>query len=261
VSRVGATLQHALTRAGVPVAIPPIGGSLTEQPAAGALLTVLAATADGLDATQAMTLLTGPIGRVDPVSLRALRRALRRSDSDSHFGDALVAALTSDEPPRLSAVQSRPLRRLRAVLDAAARCHRAGQDPRYTLWAAWHRSGLQRQWLTAIERGGPAGAQAARDLDAVTALFDVTGDYVLRTAGAPLRGLVDHVCGLQLQATRRDPVAPAEQVSVLSAHAALGHEWDLVVIAGLQDGLWPNTIPRGGVLATQRLLDVIDGIG
>ncbi|ETB32503.1 DNA helicase UvrD, partial [Mycobacterium avium subsp. hominissuis 10-4249] len=56
------------------------------------------------------------------------------------------------------------------------------------------------------------------------------------------------------------PVATAEQVSVLSAHAALGREWDFVVIAGLQDGLWPNTVPRGGVLGTQRLLDVLDGV-
>ncbi len=47
---------------------------------------------------------------------------------------------------------------------------------------------------------------------------------------------------------------------MLSAHAALGHEWELVVIAGLQEGLWPNTIPRGGVLGTQRLLDVLDGV-
>jgi RecB family exonuclease len=54
--------------------------------------------------------------------------------------------------------------------------------------------------------------------------------------------------------------ATGEQVTVLSAHAALGHEWDLVVIAGLQDGLWPNTVPRGGVLGTQRLLDVLDDV-
>ncbi len=47
---------------------------------------------------------------------------------------------------------------------------------------------------------------------------------------------------------------------MLSAHAALGQEWDLVVIAGLQEGLWPNTVPRGGVLGTQRLLDVLDGV-
>ena len=50
-------------------------------------------------------------------------------------------------------------------------------------------------------------------------------------------------------------------MAVLSAHAALGREWELVVIAGLQEGLWPNTIPRGGVLGTQQLIDVLDGIG
>ncbi|EUA07256.1 putative ATP-dependent DNA helicase domain protein [Mycobacterium xenopi 4042] len=109
-----------------------------------------------------------------------------------------MAALTGDEPPGLTAMQARPLRRVRAVLDAAARCHRAGQDPRYTLWAAWQRSGLHRRWVSASERGGPAGAQAARDLDAVTALFEVADDYVSRTAGASLRGLVAHVTALRL---------------------------------------------------------------
>ena len=44
------------------------------------------------------------------------------------------------------------------------------------------------------------------------------------------------------------------------AHAALGREWEFVVIAGLQEGLWPNTIPRGGVLGTQQLVDVMDGV-
>ena len=91
-------------------------------------------------------------------------------------------------------------------------------------------------------------------------MFDVTDQYVSRTPGASLRGLVEHVAALQLPGVSPEPVSAAEQVRVLSAHAALGHEWDLVVIAGLQDGLWPNTVPRGGVLGTQRLLDVLDGV-
>ena len=33
-----------------------------------------------------------------------------------------------------------------------------------------------------------------------------------------------------------------------------------MVIAGLQEGLWPNTTPRGGVLGTQHLVDVLDGV-
>ena len=263
VPRAAAGLPHALARAGVPVAPSAVTGSLAEQPAAQALLTVLAATADGLDGEQALALLTGPIGRVDPVSLRQLRRTLRRADMDGpprEFADLLVEAVNGAPSARLTAAQARPLRRVRAVLDAAARCHRRGEDPRYTLWAAWHRSGLQRRWLAACERGGPSGAQAGRDLDAVTALFDATDQYLSRTAGASLRGLIDHLGALQVPAVGPEPAAAAEQVAVLSAHAALGHEWDLVVIAGLQEGLWPNTIPRGGVLGTQRLLDVLDGV-
>ncbi|CDO87433.1 ATP-dependent DNA helicase [Mycobacterium triplex] len=259
VPRAGARLPRALAAAGVPVAAPAVSGSLAEEPAVRAMLTVLAATADGLDGDQALALLTGPIGRVDPVTLRQLRRTLLRGEpagSAASFAELVVAALGAEAPTSAS----RPLQRVRAVLAAAARCHRDGQDPRYTLWAAWHRSGLQRRWLAAAERGGSAGVQATRDLAAVTALFDVTDQYVSRTPGASLRGLLEHVAALQLPSAKTEPVSPAEQVQVLSPHAALGHEWDMVVIAGLQDGLWPNTVPRGGVLATQRLLDVIDGV-
>ncbi|OBI51324.1 ATP-dependent DNA helicase [Mycobacterium sp. E787] len=261
VPRAGARLPRALAAAGVPIAAPSSSGSLSDEPAARALLTVLAATAGGLDGDLALALLTGPIGRVDPVSLRQLRRTLQRANPDrapGDFGGLLVEALHADAP--LPGPQSRALRRVRAVLDAAARCDRDGQDPRYTLWAAWQRSGLQRRWLSAAERGGPAGAQAAKDLEAVTALFDITDHYVARTPGASLRGLVEHVAALQVPGANTEPDCRAEQVRVLSAHAALGHEWDFVVIAGLQDGLWPNTVPRGGVLHTQRLLDALDGV-
>lgn len=263
VPRAASGLSHALARAGVAVAAPRAAGSLAEQPAARTLLTVLAATADGLDGEQALALLTGPIGRVDPVSLRQLRRALRRADIDRsprEFADLLVDALNSGKWSGLTPTQARPLRQVRAVLDAAARSHRRSEDPRYLLWAAWQRSGLQRRWLAACERGGPAGAQAGRDLDAVTALFDATDQYLSRTAGATLRGLIDHLGMQHMPAPAAEPTAATEQVKVLSAHAALGQEWDLVVIAGLQEGLWPNTIPRGGVLGTQRLLDILDGV-
>jgi superfamily I DNA/RNA helicase/RecB family exonuclease len=256
-----AGLPHTLARAGVPVAPAALTGPLAAQPAARALLTVLAATADGLDGPRAVALLTGPIGRVDPVTLRQLRRTLRNADIDGpgrEFGDLLVEALGDNPALRLPAAQARSLQRVRKVLDAAADSHRREQDPRYTLWAAWQRSGLQRRWLSACERGGSAAVQAGRDLDAVTALFDACDQYLSRTAGASLRGLIDHLTTEQLRAPAAEPADG--QVAVLSAHAALGHEWDLVVIACLQEGLWPNTIPRGGVLGTQRLLDVLDGV-
>src|SRR5271166_6777580 len=125
VPRAGSRLPRALAAAGVPAALPAFGGPLSEEPAARALLTVLAATAEGLDGARAQALLTGPIGRVDPVSLRQLRRTLQRARSDrppGSFGDLLVEALAGDLP--ISGVQSRALRRVRAVLDAAGRSDR-----------------------------------------------------------------------------------------------------------------------------------------
>ena len=260
VPRAGAALCRALTAAGVPIEQPTSSMALSEHPAVSALLTVLDATADGLTGEQAVTLLTGPVGRVDPVSLRQLRRTLRRADGGvREFGDLVVGVLDG-EVVQLPDALARPLRRVRAVVDAARRSFLGGEDPRFTLWQAWHHSGLQRRWLSAVERGGSAGAAAGRDLDAVTALFDVAEQYVGRTTGATLRGAVDHVRALVLPAAGRDDRAAGEAVAVLSAHAALGREWEFVVIAGLQEGLWPNTVPRGGVLGTQRLVDVIDGV-
>ncbi|MFL0276469.1 ATP-dependent helicase [Mycobacterium sp. SMC-19] len=264
VPRAAARLPRTLAAAGIPVTLPASGGLLAEQPAVAALLTVLECTADAVDGARALALLSGPIGRVDPISLRQLQRTLRRGtaglQSPHEPGDRLAGVLTG-APVELPAAHTRALRRVRAVLQAAARSHADGRDPHHTLWQAWNRSGLQQRWLSAAERGGPSGAQAGRDLDAVTALFDLAEQYVARTAGATLTGLVEYVTAMQLAAPRPDSVPGTEAVGVLSAHAALGREWDLVVIAGVQEGLWPNTVPRGGVLGTQRLLDTLQGFG
>lgn len=255
------SLGRALAAAGVPVDQATPDTALAAHPAVSALLTVLDATAGQLTGEHALDLLTGPIGRVDPVTLRQLRRTLRRGDRDGlSFGELVVRALEhpADHPADLPDQLARPLRRVAAVVGAARRSYSIGEDPRFTLFQAWHQSGLQRRWLSSVERGGLVGVQAGRDLDAVTALFDVVEQHVARTTGATLSGVVDYVRALALPGGTRDEQGDA--VALVSAHAALGREWDFVAIAGLQEGLWPNTIPRGGVLATQHLVDVIDGI-
>ncbi|HNM95028.1 MAG TPA: UvrD-helicase domain-containing protein, partial [Mycobacterium sp.] len=127
-----AALPRALAAAGVPVATPSWDGPIVDQPAAAALLTALSATAHGLDGAQAIALLSGPIGRVDPVSLRQLRRALRRAvpgGAGREFGDLLVEALTGRDP-KLPATLAGPVRRVRAVLRSAGAAHRGQGDPR-----------------------------------------------------------------------------------------------------------------------------------
>ena len=50
-----------------------------------------------------------------------------------------------------------------------------------------------------------------------------------------------------------------EAVRLLTAHAAKGLEWDLVVVAGVQEGVWPDLRLRGSVLGSERLVDVAAG--
>lgn len=254
-------LHRALAGAGVPVDAAPTARPLAQQPAVDALLTALAVSTGSLDGDAAVALLTGPIGRVDPVTLRQLRRTLRRRHgSHGDFGALCAKTLVDGPSSELPDALARPLRRVHRVLAAATASVERGEDPRSTLWQVWNRSGLQQRWLAAAQRGGPVGQQADRDLDAVTELFDIADDYASRTSGASVGGLIDHVAALQLAGPRREPVTAPDAVTVTSVHSALGREWDFVVIAGLQEGLWPNTVPRGGVLATQQLVDVLDGV-
>jgi superfamily I DNA/RNA helicase/RecB family exonuclease len=262
VPRAAVALPRVLAAAGVPVAAPTHSAPLSDNPVVRTLLTALQAAADGVTGPGALELLTGPIGRVDPVTLRQLRRALRRSAGapgpDREFSDLLVDALCGDLPAGLAAPHARPLQRVRAVLQAASRA--GAHEPQAALWGVWQRSGLQRRLVAAADRVGPAGQRAAETLDAVTTLFEVTEQFVARTAAVTVAAVIDHVRALRLPVRAAEPIEPPEAVAILSPHQAVGHEWDVVVIAGLQEGLWPNTIPRVGVLGTQHLLDALDGV-
>ncbi|MBY0441651.1 MAG: ATP-dependent helicase [Mycobacteriaceae bacterium] len=261
--RVGAQLPRVLAAAGVPVAAPVSAspnGKLADVPVVRALLTVLTVTGEGLTAQSALDLVSGPIGGVDPVSLRQLHRALCRAvlgGATEEYGDLLKRVLTSEAS--FAEAWAQPLRRVRETLDAAARCHHDGMDPQHILWAAWHRSGLPQRLLNVIDRGGPLKEQAASDLDAVTELFEIANRYVCNTADASLCGLVQHVAGVALPAARPRPAHRAEHVALLGVQDALEQDWDLVILAGLQQGVWPNAVRRDGVLAIQRLREVVDG--
>jgi RecB family exonuclease len=61
---------------------------------------------------------------------------------------------------------------------------------------------------------------------------------------------------------RLDAPAGGDTVRILTPAGALGTEFDTVVIAGVQDGVWPNTRLRGSLLDTWRLADAatrVDG--
>lgn len=160
----------------------------------------------------------------------------------------------------LTEVELAPLNRALRALDRARRVRRDGGTLEDVLWALWTGSRLEKRWLAQSERGGAAGMQADRDLDAAVALFDAAAAYTDRLPGATIEGFVEYLTQQQIAQDRAARSRQDEAVDLLSAHAAAGREWEVVAVAGVQEGIWPDPRPRGTLLHTEDLVDQVAGI-
>ncbi|ABG98152.1 probable ATP-dependent DNA helicase [Rhodococcus jostii RHA1] len=271
VPRALAPLRRALLGAGVPVTTAASELPLARQHGVSGLMLVLRAlSGQEFTGEDALALLAGPVGGAEPVALRRLRRGLRRAelasggDRDSAELLRLVLVGETDSTRRVTAkltdVEAASLNRVLSVLRKAKVPLDRGRGIEDVLWAAWQATGLERRWSAVSARGGPIGAQADRDLDAVVALFDAAASYVDRLPRAQLAGFVDYLTGQAIPTTRNVSAVPVDAVSVLSAHSAAGREWDVVAVAGVQEGLWPSLRARGSLLGTEALIDLTAGV-
>jgi superfamily I DNA/RNA helicase/RecB family exonuclease len=273
-------LRRALSSAGVPVAVSADELPLAAQPAVAPLLTALSAllpasgsgpeadgAAVGLDESAAEALLASPLGGATVLDLRRLRRAVRialvqQGVDPAERGAPLALALGDDT--LLDALPdhvAKPAQRVAAVLSAGRLALAQDGSAEDVLWAMWQRSGLAPRWAKASASGGPSGAVADRDLDAVVALFDAAAGFVDRLPSADVRAFVAHLSAQELPGDGGAARAVAgETVRLLTAHASKGLEWDLVCVAGVQEGVWPDLRERSTLLGTEELVERASGI-
>ncbi len=260
------TLRRSMAAAGVPVAVRGDEVPLTQEPAVRPLLVLLScATLPGtLDEDTAVELVTSPLGGADAMSLRRLRQVLRRAELDAGgrraSGPLLVEAL--EDPTVLVALDTAATRPAVAVAGLLARAReaadRAGATAESVLWDVWSHTKLAARWERASHVGGHAGQAADRDLDAVVALFETAARFCDRLPAAGPSVFLDHLVGQQIPGDDTTTRAPdAEAVQVLTAHAAKGLEWDVVCVAGVQEGTWPDLRLRGSFLGSERLVDLL----
>nr|WP_243727083.1 ATP-dependent DNA helicase [Actinocrispum wychmicini] len=263
-----AVLHRAMAAAGVPVAIPTDELPLAQQSAVRPFLALLQCAADpvALDASMAAMLLSSPLGGADPMALRRLRRGLRRLElaagGERSSDELLVEALdTHDRLVALEDAEAAPLRRIAALLADARKAIADGVGVEQVLWGLWRGSGMERRWVAQAERGGTAGAQADRDLDAVVGLFYAAAKYADRLPGAGVARFADYLASQQIAGDSLAAQAPVgESVALLTAHSAAGREWTVVVVPGVQEGAWPDLRLRGSLLGVERMVDVLSGV-
>jgi superfamily I DNA/RNA helicase/RecB family exonuclease len=273
-------LRRALSSAGVPVAVSADDMPLAGQPAVAPLLSALTAllpaagsgpethgAAVGLDEPAAEALLASPLGGATVLDLRRMRRAVRielarRGIDAAERGAPLAMALADDDVlESLPEHVSRPARRVADVLAAGRLALAQDGTAEDVLWAMWQRSGLATKWARSSAAGGPAGAVADRDLDAVVALFDAAAGFVDRLPSADVRAFVAHLSAQELPGdTGAARAVGGESVRLLTAHAAKGLEWDVVCVAGVQEGVWPDLRERTSLLGIEQLVERASGI-
>ncbi|MFI6327863.1 ATP-dependent helicase [Micromonospora chersina] len=273
------SLRRALHTAGVPTVVHGEDLPLHLQPGVAPLLLLLrcALDPDRLDEESAVALLHSPLGGADPLAERRLRQGLRAlalaAGDRRPSGELIVEALR--DPAELATVERRwaaPAQAVAHLLDTARQAAATpGATAEDVLWAVWRESGLAERWAGAITRGRAATGEhetaqrwraeaADRDLDAVMVLFDAAARFTDRLPGARTEVFLDHVLGQELPAdTLAASADRGEAVRLLTAHAAKGLEWDLVAIAGVQEGVWPDLRLRGSLLGSERLVDVLAG--
>ncbi|WP_328887201.1 ATP-dependent helicase [Streptomyces sp. NBC_00316] len=214
-----------------------------------------------LDTETALALLGSPLGSMDAADLRRLGRALRDEERAAGnrvpppSGDLLARALA--EPERLVAhdpAYARGAQRLGALLRKARELLEGGGTAEEALWELWAGTPWPGRLERAALRGGAGGRNADRDLDAVCALFDTAARAEERTGGRGALNFLEEVDAQDIAAdTLSKRVVRPDAVRLMTAHRSKGLEWRLVVVAGVQEGLWPDLRRRGSLLEADRI--------
>lgn len=266
--------RRALVAHHIPIVLEATDVVLAEQPLARSILVALRSRTTNTIPEDLEYLATGPIGGADPLTFRVLLRSIRRVSlaageetprrSIEVLRDLVNVQITTDKDLEayfdqagiLLAERERTIiHRLREVIAAAS----APGSVEEVLWGVWQATGLAGSLQQASLRGGLTGSQANRDLDAVMALFDAAGDFVERRPHAGITQFTEHILSQTLPTGVRDRRLDApEAVRIVTAHGAVGREWEQVVIAGVHEEDWPQLSVTGTLFGQEELIDLVD---
>ena len=262
-------LQRQCDSVGIPIVdagaeVPP-----AEDPMVRALLDVVESVLREPDEQDTRALLMGPLGKADPADFRDLRRTLRRLAMESGNPQRSMTAvrdllLGEAEPVEILGEGAfgrlnTPVERIRALRSVVEASIAAGDSVEMVLWSVWHASNKAFSLRAVASGGGVAGRAADRSADAVMGLFDHAADFVEQMPRGSLRQFVEMMREQELPAPRRAGRRPSRKaVSLLSAHNTVAAEYDVVVVAGVQEGVWPAPRRRFGLFELELLVDLFD---
>jgi RecB family exonuclease len=258
-------LVRELGHAGIPARGSIAGSAVRDQPAARELLDIVALGRglQPLTPARAIDVLTGRYGRMSSQDLRRLRFQMRvaaESDEDRDTKpyrsvDTLIADALGHRGgfSFLPEAATHNATMMAEVLDDIR-----GAPPTVpvteVLWSVVSRTGVIDTWRRQALRPGPGQSGAHQALDSLMALFQQAQDFVESQPGASLEVFLESVVEADVpdDVVLPEPAWPA--VTVATPPGVAGQEFDVVIVAGVNDGVWPDLRLRGSLLAAHQLV-------
>lgn len=219
----------------------------------------------------ALLLVDSPFVAADPLDVHRLLRRLNDRVVEAADGDDEDTDLTAREVGLVDLLETPGLASGAADQDLLGRLQRASRmwaarvgawrrRPQAALWDLWEAAGVAEEWRAGALAGGADAPWFDDQLDAVIALFRVADVWEQRTpaglAGDFARGLLaDQVPVDTLARTGQRPAG----VDVVTPAQAMGRDWEVVCVLGLQDGRWPNPRLRDRVMRADLLAEIASG--
>ena len=265
-------LQRAFALNGIPLSVDATALALAENPAVMPLLSlaqVVIKVSKGAKLTSSDWLILEEIllseyGGADALQLRHIRLALSKVRDDKRSTTEMMIDALVQPTVELPWEELLPLKRVNDLIAAGQKALRISGDVSDLLWALWDTSkdyegnSLANVWRGRALAGGSKGAQADRDLDAIIQLFESARRFTERNVDSTAQLFIDQLLDERILSDSITTSAQREEVvSLLTVHAAKGLEWELVAVAGLQEGSWPNLKERGSLLGSDRLVEAV----
>lgn len=236
--------------------------SLRDQPIVRALISVVDVALNRSPLTLALTneLLLSSLGGLSILDLRRLRLSLRHEEllaGGTRTGEELLPESIA-AAGRLVSIDSRPARRaarFSQLLADTAALGATGGSIEELLWCVWEGSKLSDLWAADALGSGLVADDANRNLDSVMALFTSAKRFVEREPDRPAADFISELLAADIPEDTLAPQSLGQSVLVCTPTAVVGAEYDVVVVASLQEGIWPNLRLRGSLLHPQDVVE------
>lgn len=207
-------------------------------------------------------LLLGPLGGLDPISLRRLKSTTVLAERKTAFhnettprkaAESFEASLHNPEAI-VDTREGRALRQLVKVIAAGTTTRQAGGTPREVLWSIWNTAHIaERLQQRALREDGQRSAEAHRSLDAALSLFFVLQRHEEQNSTTPLDSVLSELLESTVPQDTLAEKSERDAVTVTTPQGTIGQEFSVVCVLGPQEGSWPNMRSRGSILGTSAL--------